>query len=119
MDCTTVISALSAGFQLSGSTAKLPVIFNIGVVEDIKGAIHIGAASEAGNLRKLRVAVKPLPKNTPIVIYCGCCPFAKCPNAKPAFSELKALGYTQVKMLNLPTNLNTDWTAKGYPLKAK
>lgn len=99
----------------SGET-ETPVIFNIGPVEDIKGAKHIGAVSNAENLEKLKNAVVALPKNTAIVIYCGCCPFIKCPNIRPAFLELKKLGFTNVKLLNLPTNLKTNWIAKGYPL---
>jgi hypothetical protein len=99
----------------SGET-KTPVIFNIGSVEDIKGAKHIGAVSSAENLEKLKNAVAVLPKNTAIVIYCGCCPFTKCPNIRPAFLELKKLGFTNVKLLNLPTNLKTNWIANGYPL---
>lgn len=95
---------------------KKPLILNIGAVEDIKGAKHIGAVSKAENMKKLRDAVAALPKNTELVIYCGCCPFTKCPNIRPAFIELQKLGFTRVKLLNLPTNLKTNWIAKGYPL---
>lgn len=93
-----------------------PVIFNIGVVEDIPGARHIGAASKEENITKLKEAVAKLPRNTELIIYCGCCPFTRCPNAQPAFTTLKKLGFTNVKLLNLTTNLKTDWIAKGYPL---
>ncbi len=109
-------SVLAADIK-DGSKSK--VIFNIGAVEDIKGARHIGAVSNAENLEKLRQEVAQLPKNTDIVIYCGCCPFTKCPNARPAFTELKKLGFTNVKLLNLTTNLKTNWIAKGYPLASK
>jgi rhodanese-related sulfurtransferase len=95
---------------------KAPVIFNIGVVEDIKGARNIGAASHEESLTKLKAQVAKLPKNTTLVIYCGCCPFSRCPNAQPAFNTLKALGFTNVKLLNLPENLKTNWISKGYPL---
>lgn len=93
-----------------------PVIFNIGAVEDIKGATHIGAVSKPENLQKLRATVANLPNNTAIIIYCGCCPFIKCPNIRPAFSELQKLGFSNVKLLNLATNLKTNWVDKGYPL---
>ena len=102
--------------ELKDAGANSLVIFNIGAVEDIKGAKHIGAASTAANLEKLKSTVGALPKNTAMVIYCGCCPFSKCPNIRPAFLELKKLGFTNVKVLNLPTNLKTNWIAKGYPL---
>ncbi|MEB0262801.1 MULTISPECIES: rhodanese-like domain-containing protein [unclassified Mucilaginibacter] len=96
--------------------AELPLILNIGAVEDIKGAKHIGAAGKTENLKALKAMVATLPKNRDIVIYCGCCPFTKCPNIRPAFQELKKMGFTHVKLLNLPVNLQTNWIAKGYPL---
>lgn len=102
--------------EIKAEEAEKPVILNIGAVEDIKGAIHIGAVSNADNIAKLKSTVAGIAKNKVIVIYCGCCPFAKCPNIRPAFSELQKLGYSNVKLLNLPVNLNTNWTAKGYPL---
>lgn len=93
-----------------------PLILNIGAVDDIKDAIHVGAVSKPENLKKLNSTVQDLPKNTAIVIYCACCPFAKCPNIRPAFIELEKAGFTNVKVLNLPTNLKVNWSDKGYPL---
>lgn len=104
---------------LRNKKAKLPVILNIGVVEDIYGAKNIGAASKKDNLKKLNVSLKNLPKNTLVVIYCGCCPFDKCPNIRPAFSVLKDLGFSNGKLLNLPVNLKQDWINKGYPMSSK
>jgi hypothetical protein len=102
--------------MLAKSPANSPVIFNIGAVEDIKGAKHIGAVSTADNMKTLKSNVSALPKNTAIVIYCGCCPFTKCPNIRPAFLELQKLGFTNVKLLNMPVNLKTNWISHGYPL---
>jgi hypothetical protein len=93
-----------------------PFILNIGPVENIPGATHIGAVSNPKNMNTLQKTLVPLPRNTAVVIYCGCCPFAKCPNIRPAFNELKKLGFTNVKVLNLTTNLKTNWIEKGYPL---
>jgi len=98
---------------------KAPVIFNIGSVQDIKGAVHIGAGNKAENIGNLKKAAAALPKGTKIVVYCGCCPFAKCPNIRPAFNALKTAGLKNVKLLNLTDNLNTNWTSKGYPLEAE
>jgi thiosulfate/3-mercaptopyruvate sulfurtransferase len=41
----------------------------------------------------------------------------KCPNIRPAFSALKSAGFQNVRVLELRTNLRTDWTAKGYPVE--
>ena len=95
---------------------KAPLVFNIGSVEDIKGALHIGPISEAANLEKFKTALASHKKNTEIVIYCGCCPFGKCPNIRPPYKLLKDLGYTNVKVLNLYVNLRNNWTSEGYPL---
>jgi rhodanese-related sulfurtransferase len=95
---------------------KKPVILNIGVVEDIPGTRHIGAAGKEENIVKLKEAVAKLSKNAEVIIYCGCCPFTRCPNAQPAFNTLKKMGFTNIKLLNLTTNLKTDWIAKGYPV---
>ena len=102
--------------MINAPKAGSPIIFNIGAVEDIKGARHIGPVSNAANLEKFKQETASLPPGTPVIIYCGCCPFTKCPNIRPAFSELKKMGFTQIKVLNLPVNLKTNWIAKGYPL---
>lgn len=107
--------AALAGILKSGN--EKITILNIGVVEDLPGAIHIGAVSNKQNLEKLRATLNSLPKNKPVVIYCGCCPYAKCPNIRPAYNELKNAGFTQIKVLDLPTNLQTNWIAKGYPVE--
>jgi hypothetical protein len=71
--------------DIKAGQASMPLVFNIGAVEDIKGAKHIGAVNQAQNLEKLKSAVASLPKNTALVIYCGCCPFVKCPNIRQHF----------------------------------
>ncbi|HEY2582892.1 MAG TPA: rhodanese-like domain-containing protein [Mucilaginibacter sp.] len=102
--------------MINNPKADVPAIFNIGSVEDIKGAKHIGPVSGAEGMEKFKREVNSLPRNAEIIIYCGCCPFAKCPNIRPAFFELTKLGFTNIKVLDLPTNLKTNWIAKGYPL---
>lgn len=104
--------------SLENTPANQPLILNIGAVEDIMGAKHIGAVSKQENMEMLENTVSALPKTTEIVIYCGCCPFTKCPNIRPAFLQLQKLGFTNVKLLNLPVNLQSGWISKGYPLAA-
>lgn len=110
-------SALAA--ILSNPKAKQAHIFNIGVVDDIKGAKKMGGASVNANLEKFKKALSSLPKNTLVVVYCGCCPFEKCPNIRPAFNLMKSMGFSNGKLLNLPTNLKQNWIDKGYPLAQK
>jgi thiosulfate/3-mercaptopyruvate sulfurtransferase len=93
-----------------------PVILNIGSVGNIKGAIDLGPASEADGIAGLKKQLKNIPKNKMVVIYCGCCPLFKCPNVRPAFKLLTAAGYTNINVLNLKTNLKTDWIDKKFPM---
>ena len=104
---------------LTNAKAKQTQIYNIGVVDNIKGAKNMGGASEKANLEKFKTALSNLPKNTQVVVYCGCCPFEKCPNIRPAFNLMKAMGFSNGKLLNLPTNLKQNWIAKGYPVEPK
>jgi hypothetical protein len=101
------------------SNGRKPVILNIGAAEDIEGATHIGAVTKPENMEKLQKAVAAFPKNAILVIYCGCCPFDKCPNIRPAFLELEKLGFTHIKVLDLPVNLKTNWVANGYPVASE
>lgn len=101
---------------IANPKAKQALIFNIGVVDDIKGAKNMGGASEKENLEKLKKTLKELPKGTFLVIYCGCCPFEKCPNIRPAFNLLKSMGFSNGRLLDLPINLKQNWIDKGYPI---
>ena len=108
-------AALAA--TLSDSKATKPVIFNIGPVQQIKGAIAIGPTGAEGNLDKLKQQLAKLPKDKEVIIYCGCCPFRSCPNVRPAFELLKKSKFTKAKLLNLPSSLDDDWISKGYPME--
>src|SRR4051812_18651977 len=55
-----------------GDTANL-VLLNTGPVEDIQGAVTIGAVEDAKNLVKLKEYLKTIPTDKQVVIYCGCC----------------------------------------------
>ncbi|MBZ0097677.1 MAG: rhodanese-like domain-containing protein, partial [Taibaiella sp.] len=93
------------------------VVFNIGPSGKIKGAVNIGATQETDNLALLKKELEPLPRETEVVIYCGCCPFNHCPNIRPAFELLNEMKFTNAKLLNLPKNLKVDWINKGYPMQ--
>jgi len=81
----------------------------------IRGSHYAGPGSQASGLELLEKAVAKAPKGKLIVIYCGCCPWNRCPNIGPAYRRLRDLGFTNVKALYLPNNFGDDWVAKGYP----
>src|SRR5690606_34361020 len=58
--------------MIKNPKADKPIIFNIGVVENIKGAINLGASSEEGNLERFKKDLSSIPKTSTIVVYCGC-----------------------------------------------
>jgi thiosulfate/3-mercaptopyruvate sulfurtransferase len=93
-----------------------PVVLSVGPAAVIKNSIDIGATREKGNLDKLKQQLKDISKDETIVLYCGCCPFDKCLNIRPAFDLLNQLGFKNHKLLNLPHNVKMDWIDHGYPV---
>jgi thiosulfate/3-mercaptopyruvate sulfurtransferase len=83
----------------------------------ISGATFHGTASTGQGLADLNKWADTLPRATNLVIYCGCCPFEKCPNIRPAFTALSGMGFKKLRVLVLPTNFATDWVDKGYPVQ--
>lgn len=111
------VDKFAAEMKLGGTNDIL--ILNIGSVDDIKDAIHIGPVALEENQKKLANYLTQISKDKAIMIYCGCCPTDVCPNVKKAYHSLKTLGYTNFEILNLKANLDDDWTSKGYPMASK
>lgn len=93
------------------------LILNTGPVEDIKGAVNIGAVEDAKNLAKLKDYLQQVPRNKEVILYCGCCPLSVCPNLHPAYDLLKEMKFSQYKVLRLTHDLQEDWIDKGYPVQ--
>lgn len=107
--------------QVRAQAAK-PAIIQVGPnllyrSHHIPGAVYGGPASKPEGLDALKAAVKDLPKDRDLVIYCGCCPWDRCPNIKPALELLKQLGFTRVKAMYSATNFKTDWIDQGFPVE--
>jgi len=83
----------------------------------IPGASFHGAASTAQGIAGLKTWAQDLPHSSNIVLYCGCCPLQHCPNLKPAFIALRDMGFTNLRVLLLPNDFNTDWIEKRYPIE--
>jgi thiosulfate/3-mercaptopyruvate sulfurtransferase len=97
-----------------------PVVFQVGSFvmfqqAHIPNAGFAGPGSQANGMVLLKKLAAPLKKNQLIVIYCGCCPWGRCPNIGPAYKQLRDLGFTNVKALYLANNFGDDWVSKGYP----
>jgi rhodanese-related sulfurtransferase len=106
---------------LPGGAASKPLVLQVGFrtlydQAHIPGAEYTGAAGEGEGLHTLRERVAKLQRDTAIVIYCGCCPWSRCPNIAAAFAALRELGFTRLKVLYIPDNFGSDWVDKGYPV---
>jgi thiosulfate/3-mercaptopyruvate sulfurtransferase len=106
---------------LRSSGDEKPLILQVGshvlyAEAHIPGSEYAGAGGQDTGLQALQDRVKGLERNRFLVIYCGCCPWNKCPNIRPAYRELHALGFTHVRVLYLADDFGTDWVNKGYPV---
>jgi len=95
---------LQVGFSVMYSEAHIP------------GSIYAGPTGTEAGIEKLKAAVKAFDKSKPVVIYCGCCPWVRCPNVAGAWRTLTALGFKQVQVLYIADNFGADWADKGYPV---
>ena len=106
--------------MLSAANGKMPLLFQVGShmlyqQAHIPGSEYIGSGSTPQGVQALAKRVGTLPKNTAIVLYCGCCPWSHCPNVNPAYDALERLRFTNVRVLYLANNFGADWVDKGYP----
>ncbi len=108
--------------QLSGPAVH-PAVFQVGPnvlyrSKHIPGAVYAGPGSKPEGLDLLKAAVEKLPRDRDLVIYCGCCPWDRCPNIKPALELLQKMGFTHARAMHVPTNFKTDWIDHGYPVES-
>ncbi len=117
-----LLDASSAAAKLKAPPADQPLVLQVGFQALYKsvrvpGANYAGPGSTADGIANLEQQVKGVPTNRAILLYCGCCPWEKCPNIRPAFKKLHELGYNNVQVVKIPTNLHTDWVEPGYPVE--
>jgi hypothetical protein len=105
-------SELAASIKDNKETS---VIFSIGPGAVIPHSKDIGMIKEEENMKKFKAELENLPRDTSVIIYCGCCPYEHCPNVRPAIELLKEMKFTNYKLLDLPHNIKIDWINRGYP----
>ena len=99
---------------------KAPTVLFVGfqrlyTAGHIKGAQYHGTGGNPEGIAQIRSWAESQPRSTNLVIYCGCCPMERCPNIRPAFTALRDLGFTKLRVLTLPTSFEVDWAEKGFP----
>ncbi len=108
--------------ELSDANRDEPTIVYVGFANlyrggHIPGAVFHGSAGSPDGLRSLKAWAQKLSRKQRIVIYCGCCPWDRCPNVRPAHKALHEMGFEQLRVLHIPTDLGADWVRKGYPIE--
>lgn len=109
--------------QLKNPALRKPVILHVGfrklyLQAHIPGSDYTGAGGDDDGLKALSERVAKISRDSPIVIYCGCCPWSKCPNVAPAYDKLHDMGFRQVKVLYMAKDFGTDWADMGYPTES-
>jgi thiosulfate/3-mercaptopyruvate sulfurtransferase len=108
--------------ELSGPQSSRPIVVCVGFHTlyegaHVPGAVYHGAGMSEQGLDDLKKWAKKLPASSNIVVYCGCCPLDHCPNLRPGFTALRDMGFTHLRVLNLPNSFAADWVEKGYPVE--
>jgi hypothetical protein len=106
-------------YLIMNPNAVKPVILNVGTVTDkvIRGAIKAGPVNDTQGFEAFKNKVSTIAKDKDIVIYCGCCTSANCPNIRPAIQYLSDNGYKKAKVLNIETGIRENWVSMGFPVE--
>lgn len=107
---------------LQKPAAQRPLVIQVGFEMMFKqahvpGAEYLGPGMNPGALGRLRERLAPLKRDTAVVLYCGCCPWDRCPNIRPAAKLLDEMGFKNAKLLVIPHDFGRDWVDKGYPVE--
>jgi hypothetical protein len=108
------------GRLLAGPAAGRPKLLHVGFrvlyrSGHITGSRYVGPASKPEGLDSLKAVLRPLRRQDPLVLYCGCCPWKHCPNVLPAFRVARAMGFERVQVLFIADSFQRDWIDKGLP----
>jgi thiosulfate/3-mercaptopyruvate sulfurtransferase len=107
--------------SLAGAPAQRPILLHVGFKflfksGHIPGSRFVGPASKPEGLVTLKLALVKVPREKRVVLYCGCCPWADCPNVHPAFRAAREMGFKDVRVLFIAKDLQRDWVDKGLPV---
>ncbi|HEY2009358.1 MAG TPA: rhodanese-like domain-containing protein [Rhizomicrobium sp.] len=95
---------LQVGFKVMYDEAHIP------------GAVYAGPGSKDEGIAALKEAAGSIDKGGEVILYCGCCPWERCPNVAAAWRTMKEMGFTNLKVLYIANNFGADWVEKGYPV---
>ena len=107
--------------KLAAAKENRPLFLHVGFKKlyqqaHIPNSEYFGPATEAEVVERLKARLAKVPKTAPIILYCGCCPWERCPNIKAAWRVLRELGFTNAKAMYVAKDFGADWADKGYPV---
>jgi thiosulfate/3-mercaptopyruvate sulfurtransferase len=118
-----VVEPAALAKEIAGANAEnKPIVVCVGMRTYFKNAhvpgavLHGPAMSQAG-LDDLKKWADGLPRSANLVVYCGCCPLAGCPNLRPGFLALRHMGFSHLRVLPFLNSFATDWVEKGFPVE--
>lgn len=77
---------LAAMLKAGNAPTILQVGFNVQYQQaHIPNAKYAGPGNSENGLLNLKGSVDALPRDRMLVVYCGCCPWEKCPNVAAAY----------------------------------
>jgi len=119
---TQLIQPETLNQLLQTKGADKPLILQVGShvlfgESHIPGSEYAGPGSQSTGIDLLHSKVTPFRKSKLIILYCGCCPWDRCPNLGPAYHYLHDMGFVNVKVLYLADNFGANWVDKGYAVE--
>lgn len=90
-----------------------PGHFEEGHVPGARRLPHVGTAEGKAALAR---ELETTPPDIGIVVYCGCCPYTRCPSVRPANAILREARREGARWLDMPTSFEKDWAARGFPV---
>jgi thiosulfate/3-mercaptopyruvate sulfurtransferase len=120
LSAASLIQPAELAAMVKESSSQRPLMLHVGFrtmfdQAHIPDSEYAGPGNTEAGLQVIRDRVAKLAKDTAIVVYCGCCPWIRCPNVAAAHDTLQELGFTRVKVMYIADNLGSDWVEKGYP----
>jgi len=121
LSAAQLVSPDSLAAELRAPGREQPLLVHVGFQSlyragAIPGSRYAGPGSRPEGIAALAAAVRDVPRDRPIVLYCGCCPWEHCPNVAPAYRKLHALGFKNARVLHVTRNFQSDWADRGFPV---
>ncbi len=109
-----LVKEISSSTKPAVTCVGLKLLFDRG---HVPGAAFSGPTQNPDGISDLKHWAESHPKDSPIVLYCGCCPWTDCPNIRPAFAVLKEMGFTNLRVVRIDKDFDKEWVEKGYPVE--